>query len=65
MISFHKVMKQGDLILFEELYDNRTIIESEYAILLEIIDDSEWGLCKILTQTGEILTVSSIWLKPI
>lgn len=60
-----KVMKPGDLIVFEELYDAHVIIEKCYAILLEIIENGEWGMCKILTDQGETLTVSTVWLKPI
>ena len=60
-----KIMKPGDLIIFEELYDAHVIIEKSYAILLEIVENGEWGLCRILTDYGEILMVSSIWLRPI
>lgn len=58
------IMKPGDLIIFEELYDADVLIEKSHAILLEIVESGEWGLCKILTDQGELLTVSSIWLKP-
>lgn len=60
-----KIMKPGDLIIFEESYDAHVIIERSYAILLEVSESFEWGLCRILTDRGEFLTVSSIWLRPI
>jgi len=57
-------MKNGDLIWFQE-FDREKVIMT-LAIFITGNNDDKWGVSKIfLTNTGDILNVSTIWLKPI
>jgi hypothetical protein len=57
-------MKNGDLIWFQE-FDREKVIMT-LAIFITGNNDDKWGVSKIfLTNTGDILNVSTIWLKPL
>jgi len=57
-------MKPGDLIWLQEFERDKTI--KTLVILLEEILDDKWATSRVfLTDSGEIINVSIIWLKEI
>lgn len=60
-------MKPGDLVMYEDFIHK----DSSFAILLEEIDTEELKnyydhTCKIfVADSGEVINISIMWLKPI
>lgn len=56
----NQFMKPGDLVMYEDFLHN----DYAYVILLEEIEFSD--ICKVfITDSGEVINISIIWLKPI
>jgi hypothetical protein len=57
-------MKPGDLVWLQE-FERDKVIKTPAILLDEILDD-KWATSRVfLTDTGEIINVSIIWLKQI